>query len=90
MRGFSLRPSVWNEPSRHSPFSPRGEGAGRRMRGTPEAKDGMRGEAPLIRPFGPPSPRGEKETGGAPLTRIATMPGRAEGGIIAAPGEPAR
>ena len=52
-----------HEPIATRPFSPRGEGAGRRMRGTPEDRD-FRLFHPLIRPFGPPSPRrGEGKSG---------------------------
>ncbi len=47
----------------HNPFSPRGEGANRRMRGSCQGHEAreFKATSPLIRPFGPPSPQGEKE-----------------------------
>nr|CAI0337130.1 hypothetical protein SHINE37_40984 [Rhizobiaceae bacterium] len=58
---------IWRETVAPSPSPPRGEGAGRRMRGVAKAQT-TRQSHPLIRPFGPPSPRGgEGENGNVEL-----------------------
>jgi len=57
--------SYERKASLHLPSPQRGEGAGRRMRGMPKARrKSLSVPRPLIRPFGPPSPRWEKGRGG--------------------------
>ena len=69
---------LWNERAPSAAFYPAGRRCRQTDEGAPEGMPCLCGR-PLIRPFGPPSPRGEKGSSDAELVAHAVPPGAEHG-----------